>query len=346
MINKIFGHFSKDLGIDLGTANTLVYVRNKGIVINEPSVVSINQKTGQVVAIGEEAKKMLGKTPHHIYAVCPLTNGVISDFEATEQMLKYFIDKVHGERYSFLPRPRVVIGIPWNITEVEKRAVEDAAKNAGAREVFLVDEPMAAAVGAGLPIQDPTGSMLVDIGGGTADIAVISLGGIVVGKTMKIAGNRFNEDIINFAKENYRLLLGEKSAENIKIQAGSAWPLEQELETVMRGRDLITGLPKEMKVSSQEIREALGGSLRTLVNAIKGTIEETPPELVAYIMSNGIVLEGGGSMLRNIHKLISEETRMPVHITEDPITAVARGTGIILEDIDLLSKIGSSNIAE
>jgi rod shape-determining protein MreB len=346
MINRIFGHFSKDLGIDLGTANTLVYVRNKGIVINEPSVVSINQKTGQVVAIGEEAKKMLGKTPHHIYAVCPLTNGVISDFEATEQMLKYFIDKVHRDRYSFMPRPRVVIGIPWNITEVEKRAVEDAAKNAGAREVFLVDEPMAAAVGAGLPIQEPTGSMLVDIGGGTADIAVISLGGIVVGKTMKVAGNRFNEDIINFAKENYRLLLGEKSAENIKIQAGSAWPLEQELETVMRGRDLITGLPKEMKVSSQEIREALSGSLRTLVNAIKGTIEETPPELVADIMSGGIVLAGGGSMLRNIGKLISEETRMPVQITEDPITAVARGTGIILEDIDLLSKIGSTNIAE
>jgi rod shape-determining protein MreB len=346
MINRFLGRFSKDLGIDLGTANTLVYVRNKGIVINEPSVVSINQKTGQVVAIGHEAKRMLGKTPSHIYAVCPLNKGVVSDFEATEQMLKYFINKVHKDKLSFAPRPRVVIGIPWNVTEVEKRAVEDATRNAGAREVFLVDEPMAAAVGSGLPVQEPTGSMIVDVGGGTSDIAVISLGGIVVGETLKVAGSRFNDDIINFAKEEYRLLLGEKTAEDIKIEVGSGWYLDKELETTMRGRDLITGLPKSIKITSQEVREALSGSLRTLVNTIKNTIEKTPPELVADIMSSGIVLAGGGSMLRNLDRLIAEETRIPVRVTDDPITAVARGTGLILEDIDLLSKIATTNIAE
>lgn len=346
MINKLFGYFSRDLGIDLGTATTLVYVRNKGIIINEPSVVSINSKTGQVVAIGQDAKRMLGKTPSHINAIRPLDKGVISDFEATEQMIKYFIDKVHRDKMSFAPRPRVVIGIPWNVTEVEKRAAEDATKNAGAREVFLVDEPMAAAVGAGLPVQEAIGSMIVDIGGGTADIAVISLGGIVKGRTLKIAGNRFNEDIINYAKEEFRLLLGEKTAEDIKIATGSAWPLEQELQTIMRGRDLITGLPKAIPISSEQTREALSVSLRTLVNAIKSTIEETPPELIADIMTSGIVLAGGGSMLRNLDKLIAKETEVPVRIVDDPITAVVRGTGIILEDIDLLSKITASNSSD
>lgn len=338
MLNKILNGFIQSIGIDLGTATTLVYVKGKGIIINEPSVVAFNKKTGQILAIGEEAKRMVGRTPAHIIAVRPLIAGVVSDFEVTEQMLKYFINKASKNRLYFT-RPRVIIGIPSGVTEVERRAVEDAAKNAGAGEVYLVEEVMAAAIGARLPIQEPGGNMVIDIGGGTTDIAVISLGGVVVSRSLKIAGDKFNSDIIRFAKDEYKLLLGERTAEDIKISVGSAFELDDNLETVMRGRDLITGLPKEISISDVEIRKAFEGSLRILINNIKGTIEETPPELVADIMKKGIILTGGGSLLRNIDKLIYEETKIPVKVTDDPLTAVVRGTGLILEDLDKLSEV-------
>lgn len=339
MLNKFFGHFSHDIGIDLGTANTLVYVRGRGIVINEPSVVAINQKTGQLVAIGTEAKRMVGRTPAYITASRPLVAGVVSDFEVTEEMLKYFIRKVHEETYSLFPRPRVVIGIPSGVTEVEKRAVEDAAKNAGAREVYLVEEPMAAAIGVRLPVQEAVGSMIVDIGGGTTDIAVISLGGIVVSRDLRVAGDKLNEDIIRFARDEFKMLLGERTAEDIKIAIGSAYEIEDQLEATMRGRDLVTGLPKELVVDDADIRRALRHSINVLINSIKSTIEETPPELVADIMHRGIYLVGGGSLLRGLDRLISEETRIPVRVAEDPLTAVVRGTGVILEDIDAVRSV-------
>lgn len=339
MINKLFGHFSHDIGIDLGTANTLVYVKGRGIVINEPSVVAINQKTGQIVAIGAEAKRMVGRTPAYITASRPLVAGVVSDFEVTEEMLKYFIRKVHAETFSLFPRPRVVIGIPSGVTEVEKRAVEDAAKNAGAREVYLVEEPMAAAIGIRLPVQEAVGSMIVDIGGGTTDIAVISLGGIVVSRDLRVAGDKLNEDIIRFARDEFKLLLGERTAEDIKISIGSAYELDEPLEATMRGRDLVTGLPKELVVDDADIRRALRHSINVLVNAIKGTVESTPPELVADIMHRGIHLVGGGSLLRGLDQLMAEEAKIPVRVAEDPLTAVVRGTGIILEDIDAVREV-------
>ncbi len=339
MLNKIFGHFSHDIGIDLGTANTLVYVRGRGIVINEPSVVAINQKTGQIVAIGSEAKRMVGRTPAYITASRPLVAGVVSDFEVTEEMLKYFIRKVHNETFSLFPRPRVVIGIPSGVTEVEKRAVEDAAKNAGAREVYLVEEPMAAAIGIRLPVQEAVGSMIVDIGGGTTDIAVISLGGIVVSRDLRVAGDKLNEDIIRFARDEFKMLLGERTAEDIKIAIGSAYELEEPIEATMRGRDLVTGLPKEIVVDDADVRRALRHSINILVNSIKAAVESTPPELVADIMHRGIHLVGGGSLLRGLGKLISEETHIPVKVAEDPLTAVVRGTGIILEDIDAVKDV-------
>ena len=334
MLNKLFGYWSKDIGIDLGTANTLVYVRGRGIVINEPSVVALNTKTGQLLAIGKEAKRMLGKTPSHISAVRPLIDGVISDFEVTEQMLKFFIDKVHKESFTILPRPRVVIGIPSNITEVEKKAVEDAARNAGAREVYLIEEPMAAAIGSRMEIHEPQGNMIVDIGGGTTDVAIISLGGMVVSRNIKVAGDRLTHDIIQYAKDEYNLLLGERMAEDIKISIGSAYELSEPIETIMRGRDLVSGLPKEVVVDDREIRQVLDKSLKILVDTVKSAIEEAPPELVADIMHNGIVLAGGGSLLRGLDKRIAEETLMPVRVCEDPLTAVVRGAGIILEDIE------------
>ena len=336
MLSKLFGYFSKDIGIDLGTANTLVYVRGRGVVINEPSVVAINQKTGQVLAIGEEARKMVGRTPAHIVATRPLQDGVISDFEVTEQMLKYFIHKVHKGSIFLFPRPRVVIGIPSGVTEVEKKAVEDAARNAGAREVYLIEEPIAAAIGARLPVQDAVGSMIVDIGGGTTEIAVISLGGMVTSRSIRVAGDKMNEDIINFAREERNLLLGERTAEEIKIEIGSCMELEEAMESVMRGRDLITGLPKEIIIYDKEVRDALAGSVRFLVSAVKETIEETPPELLADIMRNGIVLAGGGGLLRGFDELLAQETKVPVKLAEDPLTAVVRGTGVILENIDKL----------
>jgi len=339
MFNKLLGKISKDVGIDLGTATTLVYVRGRGIVINEPSVVAINQKTGQVLAIGKEAKKMVGRTPAHISATRPLIEGVISDFEVTEQMLRYFIHKVHKDSFTILPRPRVIIGIPSEITEVEKKAVRDAALSAGAREVYLVEEAMAAAIGARLPVQEALGNMIVDIGGGTADIAIISLGGIVASRTLKVAGDKLNQDIIDYARDDLKLVLGEKTAEDIKIAIGSAYDIGEALEASMRGRDLTTGLPKEIIVNSEQIRLALSSSIKQIVNAVKEAIEDTPPELVADIMNRGIVLVGGGSLLKGLDKLINKETKMPVKVIDDPLTAVARGAGVILEDLDKLSEV-------
>jgi len=339
MFNKIFGKFSKDIGIDLGTATTLVYVKGRGIVINEPSVVAVNQKTNQILAIGDEAKKMVGRTPAHISAIRPLREGVISDFEVTEQMLRYFINKVHKDTFTILPRPRIIIGIPLGITEVEKKAVKDAAIGAGAREVYLVEQAMAAAIGARLPVQEALGNMIIDIGGGTTDIAVISLGGIVASQTLKIAGDKLNQDIINYANEELKMVLGEKTAEDIKIAIGSAYKLDSDLDAPIRGRDLITGLPKEIMVNSDQIREALEDSIQDIANAVKDTIEQTPPELVADIMNRGIILVGGGSLLRGLDKFLHEETKMPVKVIDDPLTAVARGTGIILEDLDKLREV-------
>lgn len=339
MINQLLGMFSHDIGIDLGTANTLVYVRGKGIVINEPSVVAINTKTNQVLAIGDEAKKMVGKTPASIVATRPLVDGVVSDFEVTEQMLRYFIDKVHKESFVILPRPRVVIGIPSGVTEVEKRAVEDAASNAGARQALLIEEPMAAAIGSRLPIQDAAGSMIVDIGGGTTEVAIISLGGIVASRSLRIAGDELNEDIVQYARDEFNLQIGERTAENIKIAIGSAYPVGESIEVPMRGRDLVTGLPKQIMVTPEQIRAALAKSVRSIVEAVKISIEETPPELVADIMDRGIILAGGGALLRGLDMLLHRETKMPVHVADDPLTAVVRGTGLVLEDIDNMKDI-------
>lgn len=338
-ISRLWSGISHDIGIDLGTAYSLVYVKGKGIVINEPSVVAINQKTKQILAIGEEAKKMVGRTPSHISAIRPLVDGVISDFEVTEAMLKYFIDKVHREKFSLVPRPRIIIGIPYGVTEVERRAVEEGALSAGARQVFLIEEPLAAAIGARLPIQEPTGNMIVDIGGGTTEVAVISLGGIVISRSLRVAGDELNEDIINYARENYNLLLGERTSESIKIKIGSAYPLEKDLKTSMCGRDLVSGLPKEIIVTSEEIRQAFAKSLDQIVDAIKTTVEETPPELLADIMERGIVLAGGGALLRGLDRLLYEATKIKVHIADDPLSCVVRGTGIVLEDLDNLKDV-------
>jgi rod shape-determining protein MreB len=339
MLNKLLGKISKDIGIDLGTANTLVYVKDRGIVINEPSVVAINKNTGQILAIGKKAQTMVGKTPSHIVATRPLVDGVVSDFEITEQMLKYFIDKIHQDSFTFLPRPRVVIGIPSGVTEVEKRAVIDAATNAGAREVYLIDEPMAASIGARIPVQEAAGNMIVDIGGGTTEIAVISLGGVVSARSLRVAGDGMNEDIIKFARDKFNLLIGERTAENVKIAIGSSHVEDRELKMAMRGRDLISGLPKEVKITSSQVREALARSIKLIINAIKATIEETPPELIGDIMNRGIFLAGGGTLIRGLDKLIAEHTEMPVKKMDDPLTAVVRGTGIVLEDLENLKEV-------
>lgn len=339
LTGKMFGNLSKDIGIDLGTANTLVYVKGRGIIINEPSVVAINKKTGQVLAIGKEAKKMVGKTPGHIVANRPLVDGVVSDFEVTEQMLKYFIDKVHRDSFSFFSRPRIIVGIPSDVTEVEKRAVIDATINAGAREAYLIDEPMAAAIGARLPVQEAAGNMVVDIGGGTTDIAVISLGGVVASRNLRIAGDEMNEDIIRYCRDDFNLLIGEKTAEDIKIAIGSAYPQKEKMQIPVRGRDLVSGLPKEITLNDEHVREALSHSIKIIVNNIRTTIEETPPELLADIMQKGIILAGGGSLIRGLDKLVADQTEMPVRMMEDPLTAVVRGTGIVLEDIESLREI-------
>lgn len=346
MLNNIFSFFSHDLGIDLGTANTLVYVQGKGIVINEPSVVALNHKTGQVVAVGKEAKRMVGRTPAHITAIRPLIEGVISDFEVTQEMISYFIKKVHSRKASFFARPRIVVGVPSGITEVERRAVRDACFNAGAREVYLVEQPMAAAIGIRLPVQDAIGNMIVDIGGGTTDIAVISLGGIVTSMNLKIAGDHLNQDIINYARNELKLLLGERTAEEIKIAIGSATKDKDSMESTLRGRDLITGLPREVLVTDADIREALLKSIKNLASAVKEVVEATPPELVADIMHRGLVLAGGGANLKGLNRLLERETKMPVRMAEDPSTAVVRGCGIILEDIDALKEVLVENETE
>ncbi len=339
MLKNFFRILSNDIGLDLGTATTLVYVRGKGIIINEPSVVAINQKTGQVLAVGNDAKIMVGRTPAYIVATRPLKDGVISDFEVTEQMIKYFINKASEKSFSLISRPRVVVGIPSGVTQVEKKAVRDATLSAGAKEVFLVEEPMASAIGVKMPVQEALGNMIVDIGGGTTEIAVISLGGIVTSKSLRIAGDELNDDIIQYARDEFNLLLGEKTAEEIKILVGSAWPLGETIEAPMRGRDLVTGLPKEVIVNDEQIRRAIGRSVKIIVSNIKATIEETPPELVADIMNRGIVMVGGGSLLRGIDKLVSRETQIPARLADDPITAVVRGTGVIIENIDTLKNV-------
>lgn len=334
--NTIFGAFSRDLGIDLGTANTLVHVRGKGIVISEPSVVAIDTRTKKVHAVGAEAKAMVGKTPANIVAVRPLKDGVIADFDVVEQMLAYFIKKAHT--YAALPlidpRPRVVVGVPSGVTEVEKRAAREAALNAKAREAYVVEEPMAAAIGAGLPVEEPIGSMIIDIGGGTTEIAVIALGGIVINHSIRIAGDEIDEAIIQFARREYNLLIGERMAEKAKIAAGSAYPLDEEIKVVLRGRDLLTGLPKAIEVSSVELREGIAGPVNAIVTEVRAALEETPPELVADIMEHGIMLAGGGSLLHGLDKRIAAETKMPVHIAQDPLSCVARGAGKMVEHFD------------
>lgn len=339
MLNKILGAFSKDLGIDLGTSNTRIFSKEKGIVINEPSVVAVNTRTDQILAVGRDARDMLGKTPPHIIASKPLQKGVISDFEVTEKMLKYFIDRVHGETFTFLPRPRIVIGVPLETTEVERKAIEDAALSAGARQVYLVENPMLAGIGARLPIADAVGMMVVDIGGGTTEIAVISLGGVVTWKSLTIAGEEMNKNIIQYARDVFNLLLGERVAEQVKMRIGSAIEQTEPLTMEMRGRDLLTGLPKEIIVTDTQIREALRRSVSTIVENVKATLEMTPPELVADIYERGIVLTGGGSLLKGLDVLISRQAEIPVRVADDPLTAVVRGAGALLEDENLLRDI-------
>lgn len=341
LIDQILGTFSHDIAIDLGTANTLVLVRGKGILVREPTVIAQHKKTKQTIAIGAEAKRMLGKTPVNINAVRPLKDGVISDFEATEAILRYFIQKVHEGPSSFpkIPRPKVVIGIPSGVTEVERRAVQNAALKAGAREAHLVEEPMAAAIGSSLPIEEPNGNMIVDIGGGTTEIAVISLGGMVVKKSLRIAGDEMDQEIITYARSRYNLLLGERTAEDIKLQIGSAYPTSEEQKMPMRGRDLATGLPATVIVSSAEIREALAQTVGQIVAGIKDSLEETPPELVGDILDQGVTVTGGGSLLRGIGQLISKEAKMPVKLAEDPLTTVVRGVGKLLDDPIMLAKV-------
>jgi rod shape-determining protein MreB len=331
MLDRFLGLFSRDIGIDLGTANTLVHVRDRGIVMSEPSVVAIDARTKRVLAIGAEAKRMIGRTPASIIAVRPLRDGVISDFDVTEQMIKYFVNRVH-DRVGLIPRPRMLLGIPSGVTEVEKRAVKDAALNAGARWAGLIEEPMAAAIGAGLAINEPSGTMIVDIGGGTTEVAVISLGGIVVRRSIRIGGDEMDQDIVAFARREYNLLLGERTAEEIKIAIASASPGPWDKQRVtLRGRDLLTGLPRQVDIGADQIRDAIEASVVLIVDAIKDTIEDTPPELVADIMDQGIVLAGGGALLVGLGRRISDATQMPVHVAEDPLTCVVRGTGVVLE---------------
>jgi rod shape-determining protein MreB len=341
-LNALLGLFSLDIGIDLGTANTLVNVRGKGIVISEPSWVAIEARTQRVLAIGLEAKEMVGRTPSSITAVRPLRDGVISDFDITERMLHYFIDKVHDSVFLPLPRPRVVVGIPSGVTEVEKRAVYEAAMSAGAREAYLIEEPMAAALGAGLPVTEAMGSMVIDVGGGTTEVAVIALGGIVVSRSIRVAGDEMDEDVINYARQKYNLFIGERMAEKVKIAIGSAYPLPEEQIMTMRGRNLITGLPQAIEVSSVEIREALAPSVEIIVDAVRDALDGTPPELVADLMENGIAMAGAASQLKGLAERLSEETRMRVYVAEEPMTCVARGAGRVLERLDMLRKVLTS----
>jgi rod shape-determining protein MreB len=341
-LSALMGLFSLDIGIDLGTANTLVNVRGKGIVINEPSWVAIEKKSKKVLAIGNEAKEMVGRTPANIVAIRPLRDGVISDFDITEKMIHYFITKVHDQVILPIPRPRVVVGIPNGCTEVEKRAAYDATISAGAREAYLIEEPMAAALGAGLPITEAMGSMVIDIGGGTTELAVFALGGIVVSRSIRVAGDEMDEDIVQYARQKYNITIGERTAEKVKIEIGSAYPLPEETTTILRGRNLITGLPQAIEVSSIEIREALAGSVNLIVDTVKDALDETPPELVADLMEQGIALAGGVGQLRGLAERLADETKMNVYVADDPMSCVALGAGLVLEDLDRLSKILST----
>ena len=333
----IFNFFSKDMGIDLGTANTLVYVKGKGIVLREPSVVAIENERKTVLAVGEEAKRMIGRTPGNIVAIRPMKDGVIADFDITQNMLKYFIRKIHSRKT--LISPRVVVCVPSGVTEVEKRAVEDAAIQAGAREAYLIEEPMAAAFGAGLPVEEPTGSMVVDIGGGTTEVAIISLGGIVTSRSIRVGGDELDEAIIQYVKRQYNLMIGERTAEDIKITIGAAFPKETEETMLIRGRDLVSGLPKPIEITSTEIISALREPVSQIIDAIKYTLEKTPPELAADIMESGIMLTGGGALLNGLDEMVIQETGMPVRIAEDPLDCVGLGTGKMIEEIDSFRSI-------
>ncbi|PWU06223.1 MAG: rod shape-determining protein [Verrucomicrobia bacterium] len=341
MLDNVLGFFSNDIGIDLGTANTLVYVKDHGIVLREPSVVAVHQGTNKVLAVGDEAKRMLGRTPGNIVAIRPLKDGVIADFEITEEMLRHFISKVHNRRR--MVRPRVVVAVPSGITEVEKRAVKDSATHAGAREVYLIEEPMAAAIGVGLPVQDAAGNMIIDIGGGTTEVALISLSGIVFSRSVRVAGDELDEAIAQYMKRAYNLMIGERTAEEIKIKIGSAYKLEKEATMEVKGRDLVAGLPKTITISSQEVREALTEPVATIVDSVRITLERCPPELSADLVDRGLILAGGGALLRGLDKLLSEETGLPVHVAEDPLSAVAEGTGKALQELKFLRKVASTD---
>ena len=338
VFNSFLGFFSSDLAIDLGTANTLVYLRDKGIVLSEPSVVAIHKESKQVLAVGTQAKQMLGRTPSNIVAIRPMKDGVIANFEITETMLRHFIHKVHNRKT--LVRPRIVVSVPSDITQVEKRAVRDSAESAGAREVHLVEEPMAAAIGVGLPIDEPSGNMILDVGGGTTEIAVISMSGIVYSKGVRVGGDVMDECIVSYVKRKYNLLVGERTAEEIKIRIGSAYPMEEKLTMEVKGRDLVAGIPKTLVISDDEIREALSEPIGTIIETVRLALERTPPELASDIVDKGIVLAGGGSLLRGLDILLREQTGLPVTLAEDPITAVVLGTGMVLESPDLLKRFG------
>ena len=344
MFNILMGVFSNDIGIDLGTANTLVYVKDQGIVLREPSVVAVKAGTNMVLAVGNEAKRMLGRTPSNIVAVRPLKDGVIADFEITEAMLRHFITKVHSRRK--MVRPRVVIAVPSGITEVEKRAVKESATHAGAREVHLIEEPMAAAIGVGLPVQDAAGNMIIDIGGGTTEVALISLSGIVFSRSVRVAGDELDEAIVNYVKRAYNLMIGERTAEEIKIKIGSAYPpdtAEKETSMEIKGRDLVAGLPKTLTITSNEVREALMEPVNTIVESVRITLERCPPELASDLVDRGLVLAGGGALLRGLDQLLMKETGLPVHVAEDPLSAVAEGTGKVLNEIKFLRQVASSD---
>jgi rod shape-determining protein MreB len=342
MLNGLLGLFPSDIGIDLGTANTLVYVKDRGIVLREPSVVAVQAGTTRVLAVGDEAKRMLGRTPGNIVAIRPLKDGVIADFEMTEAMLSHFINKVHGGRRVFRPKPRVVVAVPSGITEVEKRAVKDSALRAGAREVHLIEEPMAAAIGCGLPVQDAAGNMIIDIGGGTTEVALISLSGVVYSRSVRVAGDELDDSIVQYMKKAYNLAIGERMAEDIKIKIGSAYPLEKESTMQVRGRDLVAGLPKTLTITSQEVREALLEPVTTIVESVRVALERCPPELSADLVDRGLVLAGGGALLRGLDKLLTEETGLPVQVAEDPLSAVAEGTGRALQELKFLRQISTA----
>ena len=328
--------FSNDIGIDLGTANTLVYVKDRGIVLREPSVVAIQSGTKRILAVGDEAKRMLGSTPGNIVAIRPMKAGVIADFEITESMLRYFIKKIHNRKK--MVRPRIIIAVPSDITEVEKRAVKDSATHAGAREVFLIEEPMAAAIGVGLPVQEPAGNMIVDIGGGTTEVAIISLAGIVFSRTVRVGGDEMDECIVQYMKRVYNLMIGERTAEEIKMTMGSAYPVEEETSMEVKGRDLVAGLPKTLTITSEEVREALQEPVSSIIDAIRITLERCPPELSSDLVDRGMILAGGGALLAGLDKLISEQTGLPVHLADDPLSAVAEGTGVVLNELNFLRR--------